>query len=517
MALTKVTYSMIESAPINVIDFGAVGDGVADDTVAIQAAIDAANGKPVFIPSGEYKITSALTSVNISGQTSPGVRIFGDGTQVTKILNRVAGGACFDFNHSVGSTSYANQVYSQGSYLRGLSILGDAGTANSTGLKIRGLWSMELDQIIIRDHTLYGIHADIDTLYNPDITASVRVKISSSYISYNKIGLYAPEAQALPACKVTTTAFDWNTDIGVLIASNYFNQEDGSISFNGYSYSGDFSPSLSYGGFINPNIANGVPTGNRLVNVELDGNKPQQVFSAVSSDLMVRHCRFGVRLLDGETNKYMVVLGADVPAGVFPCTDAVVENCSININAGDYSGVTARLFQFKAGSRYGNIGNNAYFITGTGLTAGTNLFFVVEDARSGNNDGAPSAVRYEYQNGVTTPLAYDVRFRSGFLYTIADDTVISFRPSNNTGAMSFTAGSSFAFGLIGFVANPGSVWQMATAATGVNLTTGVLTGTTGTDGRLNVSASGGLIYLENRLGSSVPLAAKVLPALDVHV
>jgi parallel beta-helix repeat protein len=58
MALTKVSYSMIEGAVANVLDFGAVGDGVTNDTAAIQAAINAANG--VFFPSGDYLVNAQI-------------------------------------------------------------------------------------------------------------------------------------------------------------------------------------------------------------------------------------------------------------------------------------------------------------------------------------------------------------------------------------------------------------------------------------------------------------------------
>ena len=53
----------------------AKGDGVADDTAAVQAAIDAA-GKPgggiVFLPAGRYRISRTL-------YMWPGVRLFGVG------------------------------------------------------------------------------------------------------------------------------------------------------------------------------------------------------------------------------------------------------------------------------------------------------------------------------------------------------------------------------------------------------------------------------------------------------
>ncbi len=41
-------------------DFGAIGDGVADDTKAIQAAIDATKRGAVFVPPGRYKISDYL-------------------------------------------------------------------------------------------------------------------------------------------------------------------------------------------------------------------------------------------------------------------------------------------------------------------------------------------------------------------------------------------------------------------------------------------------------------------------
>lgn len=64
MSLTKVSYSMIDGAYANVLDYGAKGDGVTDDTVAIQNAIDAtltANGGALFFPDGTYLISDKLT------------------------------------------------------------------------------------------------------------------------------------------------------------------------------------------------------------------------------------------------------------------------------------------------------------------------------------------------------------------------------------------------------------------------------------------------------------------------
>jgi hypothetical protein len=63
---------------LNVKDYGAVGDGVVNDTAAIQAAIS--TGQHVYIPTGSYLIADALVI------TQPGQMISGDGRNASVLV-----------------------------------------------------------------------------------------------------------------------------------------------------------------------------------------------------------------------------------------------------------------------------------------------------------------------------------------------------------------------------------------------------------------------------------------------
>lgn len=63
---------------INVKDYGAIGNGLVDDTAALQAAIS--TGQHIYIPAGSYLVNDALIC------RQPGQMISGDGRNVSRLL-----------------------------------------------------------------------------------------------------------------------------------------------------------------------------------------------------------------------------------------------------------------------------------------------------------------------------------------------------------------------------------------------------------------------------------------------
>jgi parallel beta-helix repeat protein len=91
----------------DVTGYGALGDGVADDTAAIQAAIDAcpSAGGIVFIPPGTYKVSGGIAMYGTSGTARNNITIRGAGSGT--VLNLDAGGYGIYMGHANGSTGMA--------------------------------------------------------------------------------------------------------------------------------------------------------------------------------------------------------------------------------------------------------------------------------------------------------------------------------------------------------------------------------------------------------------------------
>ena len=94
-ALEHMEQGIVEASTfVNVLSFGAIGDGTTDDTTAIQAAIDAAaatradgtSGGRVLVPAGTYKVSATLvvpTGVVVSGVGQMGTVIKASSSSVT--------------------------------------------------------------------------------------------------------------------------------------------------------------------------------------------------------------------------------------------------------------------------------------------------------------------------------------------------------------------------------------------------------------------------------------------------
>lgn len=146
---------------VSVKDFGAVGDGVTDDTVAIQNAIDAIEANTtrpsLYLPSGIYKTTAKLT---ISTRF---MQIIGDGMgrAVGSTTNIQGGTAILYAGTALSSTegvitADAGVGTTRGLQVKNLSILCQF---NANGLYLNGCDMAEIDNVYI-DSPIKGIVLD---------------------------------------------------------------------------------------------------------------------------------------------------------------------------------------------------------------------------------------------------------------------------------------------------------------------------------------------------------------------
>jgi hypothetical protein len=130
-AVTRTVQSRLRDF-VSVKDFGAVGDGVTDDTAAIQAALDS-GAKLILLPRGDYKITSTLT-------IPTSVILRGDGINNTQISND-SNTFAFTLTNCIGSGIEGIYIYSVGTdgAEKGI-LIEQSATGNSRHNFVRSCW-----------------------------------------------------------------------------------------------------------------------------------------------------------------------------------------------------------------------------------------------------------------------------------------------------------------------------------------------------------------------------------------
>lgn len=140
---------------INVRDYGAKGDNIADDTIALQKAISENAGKCVYIPQGVYKITDTLIIPNDSF-------IMGDGVEsIIQASNDFTGalmkGSVYDNDEQFNFNFKLENITLDGGYANYITYAKHkTGVTTQHGIMFKGE-QFEFDKVIVRNCGGHGI------------------------------------------------------------------------------------------------------------------------------------------------------------------------------------------------------------------------------------------------------------------------------------------------------------------------------------------------------------------------
>lgn len=176
------------SAIFNVRDFGALGDEQADDTQSIQNCIAAADGAPVYLPPGRYRITGTLeydaskSKRGFVGQQAVGLKFFGAGQGVSVLVAEGDDGPVIKVHTGAERKIYngheVNGHHTVGTQLSSFSIEGKSGKRD--GMEITCAHQFMIENIAFS--RLGGTAIMIPMRYSGDVDACGHGTIQSCRI-----------------------------------------------------------------------------------------------------------------------------------------------------------------------------------------------------------------------------------------------------------------------------------------------------------------------------------------------
>ena len=486
---------------VSVQDFGAVGDGVADDTAAIQAAIDWIGGQSpaggiVFMPKGLY-LTSATLDLDYDN-----VRLVGEATGV----NHNTGGTVEQDGATQIIGGHVNgaviRIWNRGCSVENLVVSSTATRrAATSGTKVFGIWVETVDTalgnsngpwriLIERVHVtkqpshgivLIGncihsmvIFTDIDNCYGHGLVISNGTITGRTNLTRpGQINLFSIRSSRTGGC-----AFKFGELGGALTDFPYRISSNNLECFQNLTEA-VFKPTGNEGcitAFVENSSFDDCATGGNNAN---NGINISGTFNLVNNHRFIQ-CEpyaayisdFGISYRTTDiTFKCLYINNTEQSSGYYDpaiyVSDPAIRN--ISVDATSYFGII---------STWINIANSEQVY----YKGDRNIDFV----------GTVSATIRSWE---VIPLADD---NAGYFVLDPD--------KQNYGIVAVSGNASGSkFGMVAYRVGDGSAYcTVMNGSSGFTATTGVLTGTTGVDGDLTISAdiSNRRIYIENRTGSS---------------
>lgn len=293
MSLTKVTNSMIKGAVVNVLDKGAIGNGIADDTLAIQAAMNAcAKGQIVYFPAGFYRCTDTLVPVNEINYLGDGM-----GSQMFMVSDKTL--LAIDTQREIS--------------ISGLAMFSAATTATTSIVELTNVHASNIDVFVLGGYsglTLAGcllnqvrVHASINT-YQDQVFPGWTLSIMQRAINIKAAGGIATNANTFINPVVE------GIDFGVFCSSTIKGETDNQ--FIGGSLEG-----CRVGMYLE-NLYQ--PTA--VIGTHFEANGEYDIYSITSDNITVENCYLGSSTLGSVE--------------LINCKNIVFNNCyirTLNVNA----------------------------------------------------------------------------------------------------------------------------------------------------------------------------------------
>lgn len=177
-----------QTFPVSVLQFGAKGDGVTDDTVAIQNAINATVGAKLYIPRGTpiggptffdnpYIISSSL----VLNSTSGGHFIYGDGYRWDFGFGPVGGTLIKNTNTSAANAFNITAGKNGLNVIQDLGVLGNS--LSGAGIYCQDVYNTIIRQVLVNNHGGNGIQ--MVKSFNSHIYNCLIVNIRNNGIYWN--------------------------------------------------------------------------------------------------------------------------------------------------------------------------------------------------------------------------------------------------------------------------------------------------------------------------------------------